>query len=286
LVAGTNPWVNTLPSNQVVDDAVSLSNSSFQTTWKKFGPYPLSVPVAGSYTVTLSTNNTAISLQPDPASWAHYDNLCIIPKQKADISIKKEVKGGILHEGAVENYTLTINNAGPGSSGAPTTITDTLPLGLTPDPSSFPSTQGNWTCNAVGQTITCTSNTPIPSGTSQQITLPVKVTAYKGLIENCASVKDPNDSTQDNNTSCVNTDVKPKPIDLAIQKKLVSPVVPATLTAGGTGTYSLAVTNPGGAITGGFVTVNDPMPAGLPNQRPLTTVRETSVVFISVLSHY
>ena len=53
-------------------------------------------------------------------------------------------------------------------------------------------------------------------------------------------------------------------VDLAINKQLSA----TTLTAGGVGTYSLTVVNPGGAVPSGIVQVGDNLPAGLTLQTP------------------
>jgi uncharacterized repeat protein (TIGR01451 family) len=260
--AVANPWLGAA-GPQIIDDAVSTSSSPYQTTWKKFGPYTLTVP-AGTNTITIASSNTVPTAQAEPrtVSWGRYDNVCILPKpqpEKADISIKKDLKAAPLNVGGLEQYVLTVNNAGSGSSSTPVTVTDVLPAGLTLD-SSFLTTQGNWNCSVSGSTITCVSNTPIASGGSEQIVIPVLVTAQQGAIKNCASVSALNDSTPANNEACNTSDVAPKPIDIAIKKQLLGAT---TLPAGGTATYGLTVANLGGAINAGPVTVTDMLPAGL-----------------------
>ncbi len=257
-----NPWLGAA-GPQIIDDAVSTSTTPYQTTWKKFGAYTITVPV-GTNTITIASSNTVPTAQAEPrtVSWGRYDNVCILPKpqpEKADISIKKDLKAAPLNVGGLEQYVLTVNNAGPGSSSTPVTVTDVLPAGLTLD-SSFLTTQGNWNCSVSGSTITCVSNTPIASGGSEQIVIPVLVTAQQGAIKNCASVSALNDSTPANNEACNTSDVAPKPIDIAIKKQLLGAI---TLPAGGTATYGLTVANLGGAINAGPVTVTDMLPTGL-----------------------
>ncbi len=255
-----NPWLGA--GSNIIDDAVSTSITPYQTTWKKFGPYSITVP-GGADTITIASSNTVPTAQAEPrtVSWGRYDNVCILPKQpeKADISIKKDLKAAPLNAGGLEQYVLTVNNAGPGSSSTPITVTDVLPAGLTLD-SSFATTQGNWNCSVAGSTITCVSNTAISSGGSEQIVIPVNVTAQQGAIKNCASVSALNDFTPANNEACNTADVLPKPIDLAIKKQLLGAT---TLPAGGTTTYGLTVANLGGAINSGPVTVTDMLPVGL-----------------------
>ncbi len=71
-------------------------------------------------------------------------------------------------------YTITVDNTlGTAPSTGTITVADTLPAGLT-----FVSATGtSWTCSAVGQVVTCTSNAVIAAGTTSAnpITLTVAV---------------------------------------------------------------------------------------------------------------
>lgn len=262
----TNPWTFNTPG-QFIDDAVA---PVYQTTWKKFGAYTITTGATAPNTITIASSNTTPlqQAQPKTVSWGRYDNVCIMRKEvqgKSSISIKKFLKDAPLTVGATEQYGLVVSNGGPNPSSTPLTVTDVLPVGLTPG--TFPLTQGNWTCNAVGQTITCVSNTPLASGGSEQILIPVVVTAQQGVIKNCANVAVANDTTSNDNEACVANDVVPegKPVNLAIRKQLLSPT---TLPAGGTATYGLGIFSLGGSVNAGPVTVTDPMPAGLALMMP------------------
>ncbi len=269
----TNPWLFST-AGQFIDDAVS-PGPGYQTTWKMFGAYTLTTGATAPDTITLASSNTVPYAQANPktVSWGRYDNVCILRKEalpeKADVYIKKDLKDAPLTAGGLEHYVLTIGNNGPGSSSVPMTVNDTLPAGLTLDP-SFALTQGNWTCTTA---ISCTSNTPIPSGGTEQIVIPVIVTQQQGAIKNCASVKAPNDPNLQNNEACVISDVVPAPkVDLGIRKQLFNKEgqPTTTLIPGSIATYGLSIINLAGPIIAGPVALTDPIPAGLTLQLPVT----------------
>jgi uncharacterized repeat protein (TIGR01451 family) len=269
--AGTvpNPWAGA--GLNIIDDAVSTSSSPYQTTWKKFGPYPITVP-AGADTITLASSNTVPYAQANPqtVSWGRYDNVCILPKppiEKADISIKKDLKGPAI-AGQPNTYILNVNNAGPGAGGSPVTVTDILPSGVTYNPTiSFPA---GWSCNTSSlPTITCTIPS-MPVGNAQ-IYIPVTFNPGQvGLVKNCASVSAPNDTTTDNNEACIKNDVMPPQQtenDASITKTLLGEQV---LIAGGTAAYQLQFQNLGGPISSGPVTVSDAVSSNLQVVLPVT----------------
>ncbi len=265
-----NPWLGAA-GPQIIDEAVSTSSTPYQTAWKKFGPYTLTVP-AGTNTITLASSNTVPTAQANPktVSWGRYDNVCILPKQpteKADISIKKDLKGPAI-AGQANTYILNVNNAGPGAGGSPVTVTDVLPSGVTYNPSiSFPT---GWSCNTSSlPTITCTIPS-MPVGNAQ-ILIPVTFNPGQvGLIKNCASVSAPNDTTPDNNEACIKNEVmplQPTENDVSITKTLLGA---QTLVAGGTATYQLQFQNLGGPVSSGPVTVTDAVTSNLQVVLPVT----------------
>ncbi|MDX6693735.1 MAG: hypothetical protein QOF02_1338 [Blastocatellia bacterium] len=95
-------------------------------------------------------------------------------------------------------YTLTVKNNGGVAIGGTTTVTDTLPTGL----SYVSGTGTNWSCAAVGQVVTCTTNDVIPAGSSTVITLTVLPnTLATPKVTNTASVSNPNDGQPGNNSA-------------------------------------------------------------------------------------
>lgn len=127
-----------------------------------------------------------------PGPWVLL-NSCIAP----DLMLMKS-HSGTFHTGTNASYTLTVKNSGGAAIGGTTTVSDVLPTGL-----SYVSASGtNWSCSAVGQTVTCTTNDIIPSGSSTTITLTVlpSCLATPG-VTNTASVSNPNDPQPGNNSA-------------------------------------------------------------------------------------
>ncbi|GAA5514640.1 hypothetical protein Dcar01_03396 [Deinococcus carri] len=107
------------------------------------------------------------------------------------------------------SYTLTVNTAGADATGT-TTVTDTLPAGLSWTPSgNYTAGPGSWTCGVSGQTITCTTSSTITVGTPQTITLNnVRVgpgTAAGATFTNTATVANPNEAAADKNAGNTGT---------------------------------------------------------------------------------
>ena len=124
-----------------------------------------------------------------------------------DLSITKTAMGAFM-AGLNGTYMITVMNNGCGPVGAPVTVTDTLPAGLTPV-----SVAGNdWACSINGQTITCnyigTGSIP-PGGSFPPITVSVSIPVSAGGTTpvNCADVQSPNDNNPANNHACVSVDV-------------------------------------------------------------------------------
>ena len=275
----TNPWLGAAGPT-IIDDAVSTSSSPYQTTWKKFGAYTLTVP-AGTNTITIASSNTVPYAQAEPrtVSWGRYDNVCILPKQpteKADISIKKDLKGPAI-AGQPNTYILNVNNAGPGVGGSPVTVTDVLPAGVTYNPSiTFPA---GWSCNTSSlPTITCTIPS-MPVGNAQ-IYIPVTFTPGQlGQVKNCASVSAPNDTTPQNNESCIVSDVQQhEKFDLEIKKDLkTKPAV-----AGQPNYYILNITNLGPGSSSAPITVTDTLPLGVTLNPNVSAVTSSPAGFVCV----
>ncbi len=185
----------------------------------------------------------------------------------ADLSIAKS-HAGTFTTGQNGAYTLTVSNAGPSASSGTTTVTDTLPVGL-----SFVSASGTgWTCGAVGQVVTCTHGGAIASGASlPAITLTVAVAANApASVTNTATVANPTfDNVAANDTASDVTAISQLPDVLVIKSAVVTgdPVNGATnpkAIPGASIRYAVAVTNQGsGTPTADSVLVEDPLPAEL-----------------------
>ena len=172
-----------------------------------------------------------------------------------DLTIDKSHSGNFTL-GANGSYTLTVSNGGGVATTGTVTVTDVLPAGL-----GFVSATGtNWTCGNASGTVTCTRTTRSrPASSAQSITLTVSVAAAAfPTVTNTASVGgggEPAGNTGNNSDGDPTTVVAP---DLTISKSHSG-----NFNQGVNGTYSLDVTNNGGAATSGTVTVTDVLPAGL-----------------------
>jgi uncharacterized repeat protein (TIGR01451 family) len=159
--------------------------------------------------------------------------------------------------GSAYDYVLSLTNVGGIATSGTITVTDTISNSvvintLQPGP--------NFTCNAIAQTVSCTSNAPIGAGASVTV-VTVNVTPLQsGLIINTAVASGGGDDTPVNNVSPpVSTDVGPAPIpDLAMGKS-----GPTSATVGVPFGYSLTLANVGTGATSGLITVTDTVPAGL-----------------------
>jgi len=168
----------------------------------------------------------------------------------ADLTITKSHAGNFTAPQTGATYTLTVNNAGTGSTISAVTVTDILPDNLTATAVSGP----GWSCNL--GTLTCTRGASLNGGASYPITLTVNVaaTAPANLI-NTASVSGGGEINLANDSASDPTTIVPVP-DLTIAKSHSG-------SFGDTGTYTIVVQNTGGASTAGAVNVTDALPAGM-----------------------
>ena len=98
-----------------------------------------------------------------------------------------------------------VTNAGTAATTGTTTVTDTLPAGLT----FVSGTGGGFTCSAVAQIVTCINPNPIPIGTAT-ITLIVAVaTNAPANVTNSASVTNPNIAADPDDTALDPTIIAP-----------------------------------------------------------------------------
>ena len=207
---------------------------------------------------TLAAPTTDIDGQPRPALGGFDTGADELPAY-ADLSIMKTDGQTSVTAGSPVAYTIVVANAGPDATDA--TVADTLPAMLT---------GATWTCTAAGG-ATCaalsgsgnlntTATLPVNGSTTYTLNATLAVTAT-GTLANTATVTEAIgtiDSAQANNTATDTDTVLLLPADLSITKTDGQ----ASVTAGGTVTYTIVVTNGGpNAATG--ATVTDTFPAGL-----------------------
>src|SRR5206468_3809964 len=123
---------------------------------------------------------------------------------------------------------------------------------------TFVSAAGSgWSCSQASGVVTCTRASLAP-GAAPAITIVVTAPSEGGTISNTASVvSSTNDTNSANNTASESTTVTAS-ADLSITKS----DSPDPVTAGGTLTYTLSVSN-AGPSTATSVSVTDTLPAGV-----------------------
>ena len=161
--------------------------------------------------------------------------------------------------GGTGSFTLAVTNSGgTATDGTTVTATDTVPTGLTPTAA----TGTGWSCSIASQTVTCTRSDVLAGGASYpDITISVDVASNAAAsITNTGSVNGGGDGSAATGDTTIATVAPAAPVDLTLTKTASA----ATMVRGGTGSFTLAVTNNGGTATDGTtVTVTDTVPTGL-----------------------
>lgn len=178
----------------------------------------------------------------------------------ADLALSMQHNGNFVY-GHNASYTINIHNNGPSPTSGTTTVTDTLPTGLT-----FVSGTGTgWTCSASGQVVTCTTTSIISdSGNANPITLTVAIGSGAGsTVTNSATVSvDPSifDNVSSNNTGS-DTAALAQP-NLSTSTKTVVDKNGGDALPGDVLEYTITLQESAGlAVTGASVT--DSMPANV-----------------------
>lgn len=266
--AGTITVSDTLPAGLTYVSATgtgwACSNASGTVTCTRAGPVTsgttlpaITLTVAVGAAAAPSVTNTATvasNTTLDPDATDNSSSVTSPVTVPTDLTIAKTHTGNFT-QGQSGTYSITVTNSGGVASSGTVTVTDTLPAGLTPGTA----TGTGWTCNTAGQTVTCTRSDALGGGASYPvISIPVTVAPNSALsLTNTASVSGGNDSNAGNNSSSDPTTINGVP-DLTVAK-----THSGNFTRGATGSYSITVSNAGGAATSGTVTVTDTLPAGL-----------------------
>jgi uncharacterized repeat protein (TIGR01451 family) len=215
------------------------------------GSITLNVAVPASTTAASVTNTANLSGGGDPDGASASVTTPIVG---SDLTIVKSQPNTFV-AGQTGVFTLTVANAGPGATHGTVTVTDTLPIGLTPTGPT--GTVNGWACNVSGQTVTCSRTDSIGAAAYPAITLSVSVAQnVPSNLRNTATVSGGGDSTPNSST-----------IDVAIQN--AAPVIElhitkshaGTVSQGAPVTFTVDVSNLSLAATSGTVTVTDPLPS-------------------------
>ena len=221
------------------------------------------LPAGGSVTITI--NATAPGSGPlvndarvDPPAGATDPNpgnntastTTNVPQ--ADLAIVKTASGPFTLGQVGATYTIVVSNAGGAPSSGTVSVTDVLPSGLT----ATAITGTGWTC--VLGTLTCTRSDVLSAGASYPaitLTVDVALTA-PASVTNTATVSGGGEANPANNQSSVTTPLAPVP-DLTIVKTANGPFTQGQVGA----TYTIVVSNAGGAPSSGTVSVTDVLPS-------------------------
>jgi len=150
--------------------------------------------------------------------------------------------------GGPASYTVSITNAGPDNA-ASATVNLTMTNGSMTSASS-----AAFTCSGSATSKTCTALSPLAASTTATITVNVTAPAASGTMSLTASASSATaDPVGANNTATEITTVS-ETTDLSISKS-----GPSTVSAGGSVSYTIVVTNNGTANATNVV-INDPTP--------------------------
>jgi uncharacterized repeat protein (TIGR01451 family) len=218
--------------------------------------YPaISVPVTVAPNSSLSLTNTAtVSGGGDSNAGNNTSNDPTTINGVPDLTIAKTHAGNFT-QGQNGTYTITATNSGGAATSGTVTVSDTLPAGLT----YVSATGTGWTCGAAGQVVTCTRSDALAAGASYPaITLTVSVAPNSALsLTNTATISGGGQTNTSNDSSSNPTTVN------GVADVTIAKTHTGNFTRGSTGSYTLTVSNAGGAATSGTVTVTDTLPTGL-----------------------
>lgn len=208
----------------------------------------------------ISNTATATSGSADPNPNNDSSTFQTTVTTSADLSVTKTDSPDPVNAGSNLTYTITVANSGPSDAAGPQ-ITDLLPPGTTLVSFTVPAGWTRTDAVPVGGTGTVSATAPsLAVGSNAVFALVVNVSSGlpAGEISNTATATattpDPN---SDNNSDTESTTVIAHP-DLTISK-----THSGNFNAGQPGSYTITVTNAGGAPTTGLVTVTDTVPVGL-----------------------
>src|SRR2546430_3612109 len=157
--------------------------------------------------------------------------------------------------GSSGTYILTVSNVGGSATSGTTTMTDTLPAGLTPTAASGT----GWSCGIAAQTVTCTSTDVVGSNASfPAISITVNVgQAAAAALTNTATVSGGGEINTANDSASDGTNVVSR-ADIALAKIASS----GSVTVGSNVDFTVTVSNNGPSDATG-VQITDQLPAGL-----------------------
>ncbi|HWT15317.1 MAG TPA: DUF11 domain-containing protein [Patescibacteria group bacterium] len=184
----------------------------------------------------------------------------VTPVNAPQLTLTKTASASPWTVGVAASYTLQVSNTGTAATTAASTITDTIPAGLTLG--TLPAG-----CTAAGQAVTCVVPAGLAVGGSTSFVIPVTPTlAAAPSVTNTATVSGGGDPTCPADARCSDTE-GPTPVNAPVLTTTKTGVLDNTVVApndqsnpGDTIAYTITVTNSGnGPATN--VVVTDPLVA-------------------------
>ncbi|MEM7002266.1 MAG: hypothetical protein AAF529_15860 [Pseudomonadota bacterium] len=168
----------------------------------------------------------------------------------ADVGVSK-THSGDFSTGTLNTWDFGVNNAGPNAATGPVTLSDTLPAGITYD--GFSSTDGAWSCAAVGQDVTCSHPGPIAAAAALD-TVSITVRADAGAVPAVVNTVSVSTSTFDFNSSndTATDNVTVVAPDLSTSTKVVADLNGGLAQAGDRLRYSITLTETAGVPIADF----------------------------------
>ena len=215
------------------------------------------IPVTPTASAVPSVTNTAsVSGGGDPTcpAAARCSSTVVTPVNAPALTMTKTASAASFSIGTPASYTLQVSNTGTAATTAVSTITDTVPSGLTLG--TLPAG-----CTAAGQTVTCTIAAGLAAGSSTSFVIPVTPTASAvPSVTNTASVSGGGDPGCPAAARCSDTEITPVN---APQLTITKTASAASFVVGTPASYTLSVQNTGTAATTAVATVTDVVPASL-----------------------
>ncbi|MBN1255083.1 MAG: DUF11 domain-containing protein [Deltaproteobacteria bacterium] len=212
----------------------------------------LVVQETGAFTGTITNTVNVSAATGDPDINNNTITEDTIVNEGADLAITKQAVGFVIG-GDTATFRLRPRNNGPFDAQT-VEVADIIPAGFTGISASGP----GWTCNVVGQDVSCTRATYAVGATDDilvQATAPVSGAGITNTGVITSTTPDPNLS---NNSDSITFDIVPDGADLSVNKtKSPDPVA-----QGSDITSTFVMTNNGPRATSGTLTLVETLPAG------------------------
>ena len=214
-------------------------------------------PTTGTTYTTAGSRTVRLRVTDADGDTADTTRLVVVGPPAPDLVIDKSGDPNVT-VGSTTDFTLQVSNVGGAATSGTTTVTDTLPGGLSY--SSFAGT--GWTCGAAAQVVTCTSTDVVPAftGTFPPLTVTALAdgTVADVTVTNSASVTTDGEIFTGSSDSS-DIELIPNGIDLQVTKVHDED---DGLFVGQRATYVISVENIGTVAAENTIQLTDELPEG------------------------